>query len=109
MLDSHIPFHKHQTPKITVGRLKLPLSALYSRCLSDPVPVHAGSGGDPVVSDRAGHWPEDAARLAGGVEHHPPLAGRHRHRLLHRHLLRCLVLQRHHYLGFLLLFQLVSG
>lgn len=73
-----------------------------SRCISDPVHGDAGPRGHPSVPHRTGHRTEDATGLLGRVEHHPPVAGRHRNLQLFSYVFRCALLQCDYYVVLLL-------
>ncbi|XP_076868241.1 sodium- and chloride-dependent transporter XTRP3 isoform X2 [Brachyhypopomus gauderio] len=55
--------------------LPISLSNARRRWFHDPVPPHAGSGGDPSVLYGTGHWAEDALGKHWSLEHHQPLPG----------------------------------
>jgi hypothetical protein len=73
------------------------------RRFSDPVHDHVDPRGHSAVPHRAWHGPADAVGRTRRVEHHPPLARRHRHLVLHRDAVRRHLLQCHHHLVHLLL------
>ncbi|XP_076672201.1 sodium-dependent neutral amino acid transporter B(0)AT2 isoform X3 [Andrena cerasifolii] len=87
----------------------LPVPTERRRCLSHPVFRHANPRGCTPVSDRAGSRSTYAAGRPWSMEHDTPLARRYRHSVLHRHLLRRPLLQRHHHLVLLLPVQLAGG
>lgn len=79
------------------------------RCLSYSFFRDANPGGCAPISDRAGSRSTYASGCPRRLEHDTPLAGRHRDRLVYRHLLRSALLQRDHHLVLLLPVQLARG
>ena len=79
------------------------------RCLSHPFFRDANPRGCTPLFDRAGSRSTNATRCPWCMEHDTSMARRHRNSIVHRHLLRSALLQRHHYLVLLLPFQFTRG
>lgn len=79
------------------------------RCLSHPLFRDANPRGCTPLFNRAGSRSTYATGRPWRMEHDTSMARRYRDSIVHRHLLRSTLLQRHHYLVLLLSFQFTGG
>lgn len=79
------------------------------RCLSHPLFRDANPRGCTPLFNRAGSRSTHATGRPWCMEHDTSMVRRYRDSIVHRHLLRSTLLQRHHYLVLLLSFQFAGG
>ena len=81
----------------------------FFRCLSHPLFRDANPRGCTPLFNRAGSRSTHATGRPWCMEHDTSMVRRYRDSIVHRHLLRSTLLQRHHYLVLLLSFQFTGG
>lgn len=89
--------------------IPLPVPTERRRCLSHPLFRDANPRGCTSLFNRAGSRSTHATGRPWCMEHDTSMVRRYRDSIVHRHLLRSTLLQRHHYLVLLLSFQFTGG